>query len=120
MLSRHTALIGKLTDMGYEECHVSAAGSLAKLVPRCVNCRMVSSPPRKRRASGGPGGAFEALALDARFRGHDENSRSTHVNFCNEVLVRSGTSQYLFYCLFRVKRQVEEFDAHSRYQSQPR
>jgi hypothetical protein len=31
-----------------------------------------------------------------------------------------AAQQMGFYCLFRVKRQVEEFVADSRYQSQPR
>ena len=53
------------------------------LVPRCVNCRTVSSPPRKRGSSG----AFEALALDARFRGHDEKPPVTYANCCKEVPV---------------------------------
>ena len=51
------------------------------LVPGCVNCRMVPSPPRKRGARK----TFEVLALDARFRGYDEKSPITYANFCKEI-----------------------------------
>jgi hypothetical protein len=49
--------------------------SVPSLVPHCVNYRMSNRIVlwyRRPRASGGPGARSAMLALDARFRGHDE------------------------------------------------
>jgi hypothetical protein len=65
-----------------------------ELVPRCVNYRMsnpislpvislpVSSPSRQ---AGVQGQVPRAVALDARFREHDEDSSIKYANSCNEV-----------------------------------
>jgi hypothetical protein len=61
----------------------AAAPTLTAVLSKYVNFYNVkSSFPRKRESRAVSG----ALALGARFRGHDENIGSPYAYFCNEVL----------------------------------
>ena len=77
--------------------------SLHKLVYVGIQHHAIPSFPRKRESRAVSG----ALALGARFRGHDEKLGSSYVHFCNEVLVLVWPSSARGECLLLGKGALD-------------
>jgi hypothetical protein len=71
-------------DRRYRGTPEAGNGGRSRHQPRAL-CGITPTPTRPLKGAGVPC-RQEALALYARFRGHNEGSRITHATFCNEVL----------------------------------